>query len=53
MKGFSDYCQARQATAASAKASAYHMDAATFYNLFPYHLILDSECRVVQVGWWL
>ena len=45
---FSDPCHVRQAAAAHAQASGYTMGPATFYDLFPYHLILDAGCRVVQ-----
>jgi hypothetical protein len=48
-KGFSDHCEARETAAVHAAASTYSMDAATFYEMFPYHLILDDQCRVLQV----
>ncbi len=47
--GFSDHCEARETAAEHAAASCYSMDAPTFYELFPYHLILDNQCRVLQV----
>ena len=47
--GFSDHIEASQAAAAHAAASAYSMQASTFCDLFPYHLVLDAQCRVLQV----
>ena len=48
----SDYCGAQETAEAHAQASAFSMDAAAFYHLFPFHLILDKECRVLQVQSW-
>ena len=46
---FSDYCEARRTAQAHAEASAFSLAPATFYDLFPYHLVLDNQCRVLQV----
>ena len=33
-----------------AARSIYAMPAPTFYRLFPFHFILDRDCRLLQVG---
>lgn len=34
----------------AALASSYRMTHEFFYEMFPFHIILDRECRVVQSG---
>ena len=34
---------------AQAASSQYNMDSALFYRLFPFHFIVDMECRLLQV----
>jgi hypothetical protein len=46
----SDYLHVRSDFAAQAQGSGYTMDAATFYESFPFHFILDADCRVLQVN---
>ena len=49
-QGFSDHVLARDVAAQHAAASAFTMHAPSFYDAFPYHLVLDGEGRVLQVG---
>ena len=43
--------QGRGASVAERAArSNYAMPAPTFYRLFPFHFILDRECRLMQVS---
>eukprot|EP00798_Chlamydomonas_sp_ICE-L_P016336 gene16336-22529_t len=49
-RNFSIYCQEQEALQAHAKESQWGMGAATFYELFPYHIILNNHGKVLQAG---
>lgn len=46
----SSVLEARAAEAKAAATSIFTMDAPLFYRLHPFHLLIDSECKVVQAG---
>ena len=44
------FIEARERLSAKAALSAYAPSAPLFYRMFPFHFILDRECRLMQVG---
>eukprot|EP00798_Chlamydomonas_sp_ICE-L_P016317 gene16317-22506_t len=47
---FSDHVQQQEALLDHANSSICTLEAPTFYQMFPFHLVLDEQCRVVQAG---
>eukprot|EP00798_Chlamydomonas_sp_ICE-L_P016253 gene16253-22429_t len=47
-EAFSKHFKQEEKLDSLAQASVCSLDAPSFYNLFPFHLILDSQCNIVQ-----
>eukprot|EP00798_Chlamydomonas_sp_ICE-L_P016252 gene16252-22428_t len=46
----SQYLKQETDLAAKADASVCSLDAPSFFNLFPFHLIFDRQCNIMQAG---
>eukprot|EP00798_Chlamydomonas_sp_ICE-L_P004146 gene4146-14244_t len=48
--GFSDYCEAQAKVARQSARSMFPLGPDVLFRLYPYHIVLDSKCKVVQLA---